>query len=62
MRAASVEAALRGQPLTPETIAQAAALAAEDVELMADLYAGPEYRAQLVRAYARRALLDALPA
>lgn len=61
VRAASVEAALRGRPLTPEAIAQASKYATEGIDFLSDLFAGQEYRAQLVRTYVKRTLLDALP-
>ena len=61
VRAKAVETALQGQPVTPGTIAQAAEHAPEGVDFLADLYAGPEYRALLVRTYVKRALLDVTP-
>lgn len=61
VRAKAVEAALQGQRLAPDTIAQAAEHASEGVDLLSDLHAGPEYRALLVRTYVKRALLDATP-
>ncbi len=59
-RAATVEGALRGHPPTPRRIAEAAAHAAEGVEVNADLYASSEYRAHLAAVYARRALEKAV--
>lgn len=58
-RASATEAALRGQPLTPETIAAAAELAAEGIEPASDLNASAEYKRHLARVLARRALTAA---
>ncbi|MCA9859654.1 MAG: xanthine dehydrogenase family protein subunit M [Thermomicrobiales bacterium] len=59
-RATSAEAALTGKTLDAETIAAAAALAADDLgELNGDVYASPEYRAHLVRVLTKRALTQA---
>jgi CO/xanthine dehydrogenase FAD-binding subunit len=55
-RARALEAALEGRDWTPETLAQAAALAADEVEPMGDIHASPDYRAHLARINARRAL------
>jgi aerobic carbon-monoxide dehydrogenase medium subunit len=60
VRAKAVEAVLQGQRLAPGVITQASERAAEGIELLSDLHAGPEYRALLVRTYAKRALLDAV--
>jgi len=56
LRATAVEEALRGQPLTADTIAAAAENAAEGTEPPADLNASPEYREHLARVLVRRAL------
>lgn len=59
-RASAAEAALVGKTLDADTIAAAAALAADDLgELNGDVYASPEYRAHLVRVLTRRALTKA---
>ncbi len=59
-RASSAEAALVGKTLDADTIAAAAAVAADDLgELNGDVYASPEYRAHLVRVLTRRALAKA---
>jgi aerobic carbon-monoxide dehydrogenase medium subunit len=59
LRAQAVEAALRGQPLTAETIAAAAEQAAEGTDPPADLNAGEDYKRHLARVLTRRALEDA---
>lgn len=59
-RATSAEAALVGKALDADSIAAAAALAADDLgELNGDVYASPEYRAHLVRVLTKRALTKA---
>jgi aerobic carbon-monoxide dehydrogenase medium subunit len=58
-RASAVEAALVGKPANTETIAAAAALAADGLELNGDVYASAEYRAQLLKVLARRAVTRA---
>lgn len=55
-RAAAVEQALAGQPLTPEKIATAAAQAAQGIEPLGDIHASAEYRAHLAKVNTRRAL------
>ena len=59
LRGRAVEEALRGQPLTPNTIAAAAERAAEGTSPSADLNATPEYKTHLVRVMCRRALEEA---
>ncbi len=59
-RAAAVESALRGKSPGPKRLEEAAAHAADDVEVNADLYASAEYRAHLARVYTRRALEKAV--
>jgi aerobic carbon-monoxide dehydrogenase medium subunit len=59
LRATAVEAALRGQPLNADTIAAAAAQAAEGTEPPADLNATADYKRHLARVMCRRALEDA---
>lgn len=56
VRAAEAEAALIGQPLTDETIAQAAALAQRAASPIDDVRAGAGYRRRMVSALTRRAL------
>ncbi len=59
-RATSAEDALVGKKLDADSIAAAAALAADDLgELNGDVYASPEYRAHLVRVLTKRALSQA---
>lgn len=58
-RASAVESALTGTPLDEQTIAKAAANAADGVELNGDLYASADYRRHLVQVYARRAIAAA---
>ena len=59
LRASAAEEALRGQPLTAETIASAAEQAAEGTDPPADLNASPDYKRHLARVLCRRALTDA---
>lgn len=59
-RATSVETALRGKTIDEATVRDAMAHATDGVELLEDLSADREYRAQLVRVYGRRALLAAV--
>lgn len=57
-RAASVEVALNGQPLTEETIDAAAAKIADDLgdSITGDIHASAEYRASLAPTYVARAI------
>ncbi len=59
LRAHAAEEALRGQPLTPETIERAAAQAAEGTNPPADLNATADYKRHLARVLCRRALSEA---
>ena len=59
LRATAAEQALRGQPLTPESIAAAAEQAAEGTEPPADLNASQDYKRHLARVLTRRALTTA---
>jgi carbon-monoxide dehydrogenase medium subunit len=56
VRAEALEAALRGQPATAESIARAAEEAAEGTDPPPDLNASAEYKRHLARVLARRAL------
>ena len=59
-RAAGVEDVLRGKTPSAKRLEEAAAHAADGVEVNSDLYASAEYRAHLARVYTRRALEKAL--
>jgi aerobic carbon-monoxide dehydrogenase medium subunit len=56
LRATAVEQALRGQSLSPESIAQAAEQAAEGTDPPGDVNATPDYKRHLARVLTRRAL------
>ncbi len=58
-RATSVENALVGEALSEKAISDAAASAADGLELMGDIYASEEYRAHLARVLTKRALMQA---
>jgi aerobic carbon-monoxide dehydrogenase medium subunit len=59
-RASGVEAALVGKSPTAKRLEEAAAHAADGVQVNADLYASAEYRAHLTQVYTRRALEKAV--
>ena len=59
LRAAAVEEALRGQPPSAESIANAAEQAAEGTDPPADLNASADYKRHLARVLTRRALEQA---
>jgi carbon-monoxide dehydrogenase medium subunit len=59
-RASAVEGALIGTSLDEQAIANAAAKAADGVELNGDIYASADYRRHLVQVYARRAIAAAI--
>ena len=59
LRATAAEAALRGRPLDADSIAAAAAQAAEGTEPPADLNASADYKRHLARVLTKRALTDA---
>lgn len=59
-RAAATEAALQGQPLTPEVIAAAAAKAAEGTDPDDDLYASADYKRHMATVYTRQAIEQAV--
>jgi len=59
LRATAVEDALRGEPLSAESIAKAAEHAAQDTNPPADLNASAEYKQHLARVLCRRALESA---
>jgi len=58
-RASAVEKALVGKTLDEKTVADAAAHAADGVDVQADLYASSEFRAHLASVYTKRAILKA---
>lgn len=60
VRLSEVENALNGQPANADTVAAAVANAGDGLELMGDIHASAEYRAAMVKVYAKRALLKAL--
>jgi carbon-monoxide dehydrogenase medium subunit len=59
LRATAAEDALRGQPLTADTIAAASDLAAEGTDPPADLNASQDYKRHLARVLCKRALTAA---
>jgi carbon-monoxide dehydrogenase medium subunit len=59
LRATAAEDALRGQPLTADTIAAAADLAAEGTDPPSDLNASQDYKRHLARVLCKRALTAA---
>jgi carbon-monoxide dehydrogenase medium subunit len=60
MRAYAAEAALTGQPATPETFAHAAEVAAAELRPGADVHASADFRRHLADRLTRRALATAL--
>ena len=56
IRAAAAEMELQGKPLTPQTIIAAAAKAAMDSDPVEDSYASAEYKVQVAKVYARKAI------
>ena len=59
LRAREAEEALRGQKLDDEVAAEAAKLAARDIEPTGDIHGSSSYRKRLIEAMVRRALLQA---
>ena len=59
-RADAVEAALAGKAADAATIAAAAAKTADGIDALGDIHASSEYRAELARVYARRAIQAAV--
>jgi aerobic carbon-monoxide dehydrogenase medium subunit len=55
-----VEQALEGQQISDESIAAAAQQAGQGLEFNGDIHASADYRAAMVKVYARRALASAL--
>ena len=60
VRAANAEAVLAGRPATAETVAAAAAAAADEVDPTGDIHGSADYRRDLVRTMVTRALDQAL--
>ncbi|MGH9431466.1 MAG: xanthine dehydrogenase family protein subunit M, partial [Terriglobia bacterium] len=60
VRALAVEEVLAGKSPTDRRQDEAAAVAAQGIELNGDLYASAEYRGHLARVYTRRALAKAV--
>ena len=60
VRASNAEAVLDGAPMTPETVAAAAAAAADEVDPTGDIHGSADYRRDLVRTMVTRALKQAL--
>jgi carbon-monoxide dehydrogenase medium subunit len=58
-RAAGVERALQGKRLEPKAIEAAASVVVKDVNVMGNIHGGAEYRAQVARVYAARAIAAA---
>jgi len=58
-RAAGVERALQGRRLEPKTIEDAASVVVQGVEVMGNIHGGAEYRGQVARVYAARAIAAA---
>jgi carbon-monoxide dehydrogenase medium subunit len=58
-RATGVEAVLAGSSLDEQTLATAAATAADGVTINGDLYASETYRTHLAQVYSRRAISEA---
>jgi carbon-monoxide dehydrogenase medium subunit len=56
LRASAVEEALRGQPLSADSVAEAASHAADGTDPPSDLNASAEYKQHLARVLCRRAL------
>jgi CO/xanthine dehydrogenase FAD-binding subunit len=59
LRAREAEAALRGQKLDDDVAAEAAKLAARDIEPTGDIHGSSSYRKRLIEAMVQRALLQA---
>lgn len=60
VRASATEQALQGKTLDEATVRAACDLAADGLDLMDDLHASADYRAQVTRGLARRAVTTAL--
>jgi carbon-monoxide dehydrogenase medium subunit len=60
MRHRDMERALRGAPVTPEAIDSAAERIGKDLEPIGDVHGSAEYRREMARVVARRAVLQAI--
>jgi aerobic carbon-monoxide dehydrogenase medium subunit len=60
MRHPGMEEALRGGPATAEAISSAAEAIGEDLEPLGDVHGSAEYRREMARVVARRAVLEAI--
>jgi carbon-monoxide dehydrogenase medium subunit len=60
MRHAGMEEALRGAPATVEIVRAAAQLVGDDLEPLGDVHGSAEYRRQMARVVARRAVMQAI--
>jgi carbon-monoxide dehydrogenase medium subunit len=56
IRAIPTEMELQGKPLTPQVVAAAAAMAAEETDPVEDSYAGAEYKRHVATVFARKAI------
>jgi carbon-monoxide dehydrogenase medium subunit len=56
IRAVRAERALEGRPAAPEVLAEAAELAAQDIDPPGDIHGGAGYRREMARVWVRRAL------
>ena len=60
MRHDGMEEALRGSPPTPESVSDAAQRVGDDLEPLGDVHGSAEYRREMARVVARRAVLQAI--
>ena len=60
LRHSGMEEALRGSPATPEAVRDAAQRIGEDLEPIGDVHGSSEYRRQMARVVAERAVLHAI--
>jgi aerobic carbon-monoxide dehydrogenase medium subunit len=60
MRHAGMEEALRGSPATAEAVREAAQRVGDDLEPLGDVHGSAEYRREMARVVARRAVLQAI--
>jgi carbon-monoxide dehydrogenase medium subunit len=60
MRHAGMEEALRGAPATAEAVREASERIGEDLEPLGDVHGSAEYRREIARVVARRAVLQAI--